>query len=193
MLSSFMNDRVTLVKSNGQRIEGIRASVQPSKIFIDDGTLPLEEDDILERSLPNGMTERYVVLDRGFFAAFHGTPAHYQAKVQKTTAKPRVAAATNVYYLSGPNARVNVQSTDSSTNILNVNSAELFSQIVQAVQAGIASDVERAAILDRVHAIEASVASPGYLTAYQQLIAAAANHMTIIAPFLPALAQLAQK
>ena len=80
MLSDFMTDRVTLVKANGERREGIKANVQPATILIDDGNVPLEEDDVLERTLPNGMIERYLVLDRGYFAAWQGHPAHYQAK-----------------------------------------------------------------------------------------------------------------
>lgn len=134
MLDDFMTDRVTLVKPNGERVERVRANVQPSKVFIDDGNLPLKEDDILERTLPNGMIERYLVLDRGYFAEWQGNPAHYQAKVEKTTAKPRTQGASNVYYLSGPNARVNVQSVDTSTNVVNVNSTELFAQITSAIQ-----------------------------------------------------------
>lgn len=193
MLSDFMTDRVALVKANGERHEGIGASVQPSTILIDDGDVPLEEDDVVERTLPNGMVERYLVLDRGYYAAWDGPPAHYQAKVRKTTAKARAPGASNVYYLSGPNARVNVQSTDTSTNVVNVNSAELFAQISAAVQTGVVTDAERSALLDRVQALEAAVPTPMYLSAYQQFIAAAANHMTVIAPFLPALAQLAQR
>jgi hypothetical protein len=185
-----MTDTVALVKSDGQRIESIRANVQPNKIFIADGNVPLEEGDVLERALPNGLTERYEILDRGYYGAFGGTAAHYQAKVQKETARKIRHSATTIYNVTGPNARVNVQSTDASTNVVSVNSAQLFEQLAEALRTGVAETSERTTLIAKVEALERVASTPGYWNAYQRFIAAAADHMTLISPFLPALAQL---
>jgi hypothetical protein len=191
MLRNFMKDTVALIKPSGERIDGIRAAVTPGKVFIDNGGLPLEEGDTLERALPNGLVERYRVLDRGYFAAFHGQAAHYQAKVEKESAPRPRSTGSIVYNVSGPNARINVHSSDNSTNVVNVAPAQLFKQLVAAIEAGVQADTERKALITRVSALEEGSRSGSFLSAYQQFIAAAANHMTIVAPFLPALAQLA--
>ena len=89
MSSSFnnmLNDVVSLIKANGQRYDNIKASVQPQMIFISDSTLPIEEGDKIFRELPNGLTETYIVLDRGYYQKFHSMAAHYQVKVRKETA-----------------------------------------------------------------------------------------------------------
>jgi hypothetical protein len=80
------NDIVSLVKVNGQRYGNIKSLVQPELVFISDSTLPIEEGDKIIRELPNGLTETYLVLDRGYYPTFHGMAAHYQVKVQKETA-----------------------------------------------------------------------------------------------------------
>ena len=55
-----MRDRVTLVKKDGSEIPDIRADVQPSMIFIDDESLPIEEGDHFARTLPNSRPESYL-------------------------------------------------------------------------------------------------------------------------------------
>ena len=61
MIENILTDTVTLIKSNGQRFENIKASVQSTKIFIADNTLPIEEGDKIERKLPsiNGGAKLY--------------------------------------------------------------------------------------------------------------------------------------
>ncbi len=49
---------------------------------------------------------------------------------------------------------------------------------------------EREEIVVRVGDLEKAQGSSGFFEAYQKFIAAAANHMTLFAPFLPALAEL---
>jgi len=49
----------------------------------EDGNLPVEEGDVVERKLPNGMIETYAVEERGFRKGMHSIPDHYQMKVRK--------------------------------------------------------------------------------------------------------------
>mgnify|MGYP004522124995 CR=1 FL=1 len=58
-----------------------------NKIFISDGTLLIEEGDFLFRTMSNGATEKYEVIDRGYYEVFAGVKAHYQCDVRKETAK----------------------------------------------------------------------------------------------------------
>jgi hypothetical protein len=158
----------------------------------EDSQLPVEEGDTVERKLPNGMVETYTVLDRGFVPDFNGVvPPHYQMKVRKdTTAKlsPR-GPTTNVYNLTGPNARVNIQSDDSSINIFSVSNEELFSEIGRVIGENGQNSAQRAEMLAKLRDLrQANKATIG--ERYSQFIACAADHMTLLTPFLPALAAL---
>jgi hypothetical protein len=180
-------DRLTLRKLNGTVIENVRAAVSSNRIIIPDGSLLIEEGDALERHLSNGLTEHYTVDDRGFYE--HGPQPHYQIKASKATAIPRSAPATTVYSVTGPNARINVHSSDASFNVA-MDSAALLDRLATAIEAGVAVVDERRELLSRIDELRANAGTPKFLDAYQRFITGAANHMTIIAPFLPALGQL---
>ena len=90
-----------------------------------------------------------------------------------------------VFNVHGPNARVNIDSTDNSTNI--VHQGVPFSELRKAIESGDSDGVERTAILQRLSDLEAATDHESGAKRYQAFIAAAANHMTIIGPYLPAL------
>ncbi len=90
-----------------------------------------------------------------------------------------------VFNVHGPNARVNIDSTDNSTNI--VHQGVPFSELRKAIESGVSDGVERTAILQRLSDLEAATDHESGAKRYQAFIAAAANHMTIIGPYLPAL------
>jgi hypothetical protein len=98
-----------------------------------------------------------------------------------------------VYNVTGPNARLNFGSVDSSTNVVNVAPAELFTQLRLTIEEKVQAEQERDELLARLADLQSAQGTPTYLDRYQGFIAAAANHMTILAPFLPALTQLMGK
>lgn len=192
MFSEIMRDTVALIKPDGTRVKGIRASVQREKIFVDDASLPIVEGDIIERERPGGIVERWTVLDAGFHGEFHGIPAHFQMEVRKETAIPRdPPSPSNNYYLNGPNARVNNNSVDASMNVSLTQQAtsQLFNDLLAALND--IDDVEqREQLVADVEEMKATHGSQGFLARYQAFMQDAANHMTVVTPFLPALAQL---
>ena len=112
VFQSLKNDRVTLVKKDGQRFENLSASVQTGLILTDNPEIPIEDGDQFERQLPSGIVDVYTVVDSGFQQSFHSIPAHYQSKVRKNTARPRRSTDQRrevVYNLIGSNARVDTQ------------------------------------------------------------------------------------
>lgn len=84
MFSDFPKENIVLHKLSGEIINGIDAIVEPKTIFIDDAKINVEEGDFFERSLPNGSTEIYHVIERGFYKGMGSMPDHYQTKVEKT-------------------------------------------------------------------------------------------------------------
>lgn len=191
MLSSMANDIITIVKPNGEFFENIRANVQPEIIFIFDEKIPLEEDDKIYRKLPSGLVETYIVLDRGFYSSSsHGIQGHYQAKVRKegSIKEAEYKSIINVYNVSGNNSRVNINSTDNSVNYVN-DSSGLFEDI-RKVLLTIQDDKIKNGSIELLKEMEETKNTPSFLSKYQNFIGILANHMTIIAPFIPALTQL---
>ena len=148
-----------------------------------------------ERQQPSGIVDVFTVVDSGFQQEFHGIPSHYQSKVRKNTAaspsRPRPAAGPQVVYnLIGQNARVNIQSSDSSTNVVNVESALLFDNLREVIRTSSLDSTVVQQLLQNVGAMQSAVGTKTFGEHYKEFIAVAADHMTLVAPFLPALTQL---
>jgi hypothetical protein len=120
-ISELMNDTVDLLKGNGTKVSGLRASVQRTKIFMDAGKLLIESGDLIQRRMSNGAEDTYQVIDPGFHEAFGGIPANYQMEVKKLgipEAKQAVQSIT--YNITGHNTRINQNSLDNSTNVVHI-------------------------------------------------------------------------
>lgn len=194
MLSGLLTDRVTLVKKSGQRFEDVRASVQTGKIFTDDPQIPIEDGDHFERILPSGVREVFTVVDAGFFQGSHGMPSHYQSKVRKGGAEPTPtspsAPRSQVINLTGPNARINIHSSDSSTNVMSGESTSLFDDLRDVIGSASLDEREAQRIIQSIDEMEAAVGTRPFAARYRGFMEAAADHMTLVAPLLPGLAKL---
>jgi len=188
---SLMRDNVTLIKKDGNRFENIRACVQSDKIFTNDPAIPIEDGDVFERTLPNGIVEPYTILDAGFRQGTRGIEPHYQSVVRKQTkVDPPAQPSQIVYNLIGPNARVNIQSVDSSANLVEVEPTELFGRIREAIGKSVQDGEMLKKLQEKVTELEKAQGTTGFMARYQEFIALAANHMTLLAPFIPALSQM---
>ena len=193
MLQPFMTEKVVLRKKNGERHE-FRANVQPTKIMTDQANLLVEEGDFIERALPNGMVETYFVTDRRFYASFQGIPAHYQMKVRKESARDatRKPAAAQIYTIRGsPNARITIQSTDNSVNVHSVTDEQLFVDMANAVKEQVPDEKHRAEMLAALEDLQHASTKQSFGQKYQRLMSIAADHITVLMPFLSALAAMA--
>ena len=154
--SDMLNDNVTLLKKNGDRVEGIKASVQSKKIFINRSYILIETGDLIQRKMSNGGEETYEVIDPGFHESFGSIEAHYQVTHRKLGLPEAKAAVQSItYHISGPNARVNNHSTDNSVNTVNINPdvAEHISMLRHEVKR-LLPDNEQQSALEVVDAIE---------------------------------------
>jgi hypothetical protein len=105
---------------------------------------------------------------------------------------PTGAAVTQHIHLHGHNPRVNMNSTDNSVNITSVSSDQLFVQLREAARS-IGDESERTKIVAAINEMESAKQSSGFLHSYQNFMASAANHVTVFAPFISALAQMLSK
>lgn len=85
--NKLLNDRVSIIRANGEQFSDISASVQKNKIFIQRSDIMIEIGDIVERKMSNGGIEYYEVLDPGFHEKLGGIPAGYQMSVKRSTSE----------------------------------------------------------------------------------------------------------
>ena len=157
----FMTDSIEVLKQNGERIQGLKASVQSKGIFLDNSSVLIEPRDLITRKMSNGGQETYEVIDPGFQEAFHGIEAHYQMQVRKLglpEAQQRVQSIT--YNVTGNNARVNHHSTDNSVNYAAMDGPlkQQVEELRKAVEA-LEDQQQRSAALDLVAATEQQLAA----------------------------------
>ena len=161
-LSILLKDTVTLLKKSGERVDGIKASVQTKKIFIQRSDILIETGDLIQRNMSNGGEETFEVIDPGFHERHGSVSAGYQITHRKLGLPEAEKAIQSVMYnISGANARVNNNSTDNSTNIVNFNSevVEHLAQLRSEIQRLTDTPEERIEALEVVDAIEAQFES----------------------------------
>jgi len=154
--------------------------------------VPIEEEDIIERTLPTGSKEQFVVIDRGFYKGMHGIPDHYQVKVEKVSRyhKPASGSITHTYNIHNESGKININSTDNSVNFaLSENDEQLFETLKQLA----ASFENRDEIVSRIEEMRTTAGKPTFAQKYNAFIQSIANHMTIFAPFIPTLTSFLAK
>jgi predicted transcriptional regulator len=91
---------------------------------------------------------------------------------------------TTIYNLNGGNSRVYQHSQDNSHNIINSVDVDLFANLKQLINDKVADNTYLLTLVDEM---EKSKGQTTYLEKYTTFIANAANHITLISPFIPAL------
>lgn len=189
--SSLMTDTVTILKKDGTQFEGVRASVQSDKIFISRTTLLIESGDLIQRRMSNGGEETFEVIDPGFHEKFHSIPAGYQMTVKKLGIPEAKSAIQNTtYHIAGPNARINQNSIDNSTNITNINpdAIQLIATLRNTIQRAELSFEEERSAVEVIDAVDAQFRSgsprKSVVTALLSALPHAANVATIISSLL---------
>jgi len=103
--------------------------------------------------------------------------------------EPPVPPGTLTINVSGGNSRVNVGSNDSSTNTYFANTSTVFQDLQSVVSTQVPAEF-RSELLSRIEQMEKSVGRPSFVTRYTEFIQSAANHISVLAPLLPALSAL---
>jgi len=158
-----------------------------TQFIIDDMKADVRAGNEIRRVLPNGREEAFIVQDPKYYGSGPFCP-HYQVKIGRGNVFSKQTDGNYDIHVSGSNSRVNIASTDHSINT--VVSGGVFNQIRKALDAGIQNEGEREQLRKLLKEIEEARDQKSFTSGYQALIASAANHMTILAPFLPALTEL---
>jgi hypothetical protein len=114
-LHTVCTENLMICPKNGEACSPSKGRVTGPTLFLLNTKVPLTAGDAVERSLPSGIVERFIVIDPGFQQGIHGIPSHYQAKYRRADAEPRKAGG-HIVHVSGAHARINMDSIDRSTN-----------------------------------------------------------------------------
>jgi hypothetical protein len=155
---------------------------------MDAGKLLIESGDLIQRRMSNGAEETYRVIDPGFYEAFGGIPANYQIEVQKLgipEAKHAVQSIT--YNITGNNARINQNSVDNSTNVVNLDAHAMhhIAALRSEIDRLLLPDEEKAAAHEVISTVEEQLKSgkpnKSVVTALLSSLPQVANITSIIA------------
>lgn len=114
--------------------------------------------------------------------------ANLESHLKLVGSNPALTQASNSNItIQGDNARINIHSTDHSSNISSSGSASIFNEMRGALTGGIASPEELSRIVGHLDGIEKAASRSEGLSSYQSFISSLADHITIVSPFLPAL------
>jgi hypothetical protein len=188
MSDHFPASDIDIVAPDGTVRCSTRGVVADNSILIEDASITVEPGDEIRRKVPNGREEVFTVHDPRFYPAWQGFADHYQIKVSRKGAYPK---GTGGYYsinVSGNNARVNIGSVDQSKNI--VSEQAVFGNLRSAIQGALTNNDERRELLACVDAMETAQGRESFIAKYQRFMDLAATHVSVIAPFLPALTKL---
>jgi hypothetical protein len=110
---------------------------------------------------------------------------------QKVVGAKRQARTTNRVHISGGTFNHSpIGLGEHVTQSVTTSSAPVFADLRNAILGSTVEKGHQAELLARVDAMENARKSGGFMQQYQEFIACAANHMTVIAPFIPALTAL---
>jgi len=120
--AQLMRDVINVYDQNGNLVaEKEKASVQGGKSIITlRATYPVEIGYFVERFIPNGIVEKYRVIEPNYSGGLASIQAHYQMQVINVNAvpDPRTTSTVNTISVSG-HGRVYQNSTDNSVNTIN--------------------------------------------------------------------------
>ncbi|WP_026826971.1 hypothetical protein [Exiguobacterium artemiae] len=115
----------------------------------------------------------------------------FLTKVEYEEKKARERPAQSIVYnLNGANTRVNNHSTDHSMNVVNASNHEVFDEIKKILSENVNDQDELRELRILVNNMESTQNTSAFTQAYQKFVTSAANHITILTPFIPALTQM---
>ena len=160
--------------------------MEPSRYGIYDPQKAWERNDSETSSRwLNAFADDYILILDIELKQAAGTAALKRAMTPKVEKRAEELQMSQTFNVNGANARVNFGSIDNSMNV--VHEGTPFLEIRKAIEEGIAEGIERTELLKTLAELEQAKDGRSASERYRSFIAAAADHMTILAPYLPTL------
>jgi len=193
----FYTNEISLIRKNGERVDNIFASVQGREILMGDISLKMEEGDKILRMLPNGVEEKYVIINLEYHIndLFKGME-HVTIHVRKETQIDSHSPPNQQFNIYGNNSQMNINSHNAKLNTTNVTHIDLFKKLRDVVREQITDENARSELLGRVDELEKVQEDKSFSEKYTDFIASAANHATLwsaLSPFIPTFMDMIHK
>ncbi|WP_293922157.1 hypothetical protein [Sphingobium sp. UBA5915] len=159
-----------------------------NKVVVFDEKLLVYADDEIRRTLPSGADDTFTVVDPQFFPKMATIPANFQIDVRRKGTFPHGKGGHFNITVSGENSRVNIGSTDNSTNV--VNNSGVFADLINAIEGGVENVEQKAVLVEAVKDMEKAKGTGGFASAYAKFMGLAADHIGVITPFVGPLAAM---
>jgi hypothetical protein len=175
-----------IVAPDGSVRSSLQAQFTGDLVIIEGKKTVVLSGDEIRRGLPNGTEETFEVIDPIFYDTGIMGP-HFQVKVHKGVFQHGHGGNYNVN-VSGANARVNIASTDKSNNV-SVD-GDIFGNVEAALRSRAQDQGQLDQILSALNELKVQRGQSSYAAAHQKFMAIVADHIGIVAPFLPALTEM---
>lgn len=183
-LFSSRQQLVTLQKVDGTTLS-IKAEIQDKLIFIEDTNTPVEVDDVIQRKRSNGIIDRYIITNVDIHEGGHLAHIELRYINEKQINRTSFGSIHNITA-----DKVYIQSTDNSSSIITtIGNAEesKFNELLEVVSA---LSKDASIMKELVLEMRLTAHTPEFTDKYKEFMANAANHITVLAPFMPWLASL---
>lgn len=123
-------------------------------------------------------------------------PNEVRTVIDRARLKPKTqggGGVSIVYHVQGNNNRWLNNSEDHSVNVVTQSSDQIFANLRHKIETGITVGDEQKDIVEKLTALDKAQDSPTFKQRYTEFIASAANHMELVAPFIPALTEMLHK
>lgn len=113
--------------------------------------------------------------------------SNYHSYLESLTNKEPKVPTIITYNVSGNNTRVNINSHDNSTNVVQKNEIEVFEQLRNATNE--LDDLSKVKILEAINLMEEDLHRQTFVDRYKNFISLIADHMQVFAAYIPALSE----
>ncbi|WP_290921419.1 hypothetical protein [Halodesulfovibrio sp.] len=184
-LNDFDTEKVTVI-TNGNEQKGIECLWDDESILFRANDVLIDFDSTIKRSYPAGEVE-YRVTDPGYTPQQMHFIAMYSPKVTRLSHAEQTASKhSGVFHVNtvvmNNNARLNISSTDQSTNIQQQSSQ--LDELRQALCSQVDDSILKIDLLNLLETAEKSEDTEVKKQAVDSFLTKSANIMTIVSPFI---------
>ena len=188
-LENFPTEEIEIFDEYGKYIANVKGFFGKEYLTITDVSIPIVEGQYIIRKLPNGVNEKYEIINSKYNKGNENVCDFYKLTLKKSTIKNKETKTiiNNIYNCE----KVNVDSIDNSVNIKLNNSEELILNEIKKILDSIQeNNKEKKELFDEMCK---NIGKKTFLEKYQLFIASMAAHITVLTPFIPFLTSLINK
>ncbi len=188
-LENFPTEEIEIFDEYGKYIANVKGFFGKEYLTITDVSIPIVEGQYIIRKLPNGVNEKYEIINSKYNKGNENVCDFYKLTLKKSTIKNKETKTiiNNIYNCE----KVNVDSIDNSVNIKLNNSEELILNEIKKILDSIQeNNKEKKELFDEMCK---NIGKKTFLEKYQLFIASMADHITVLTPFIPFLTSLINK